>query len=94
MAFRFDGNWVEAEVCEPGPGIPESRRAAAFERFQRSDTAGPEERRGAGLGLAIAHAYAQRNGGEITLGEAPSLDGLPGGLRAALRLPCAVQPDK
>lgn len=94
VAVRFDGDWVEAEVCDTGPGIPESRRAAAFERFQRSDTAGPEERRGAGLGLAIAHAYAQRNGGEITLGDAPSLDGLPGGLRAALRLPCAVQPDK
>lgn len=94
VAVRFDGDWVEAEVCDTGPGIPQSRWASAFERFQRSDIVGPEEGRGAGLGLAIAQAYAHRNGGEITLGDAPPLEGLAGGLRAVLRLPRAVQPDK
>jgi two-component system sensor histidine kinase TctE len=86
VSVRLEGSSVEAEVCDTGPGIAPADRAAVFERFQRND-AGTAERRGAGLGLAIARAYARRNGGEIILADAPALDGLQGGLRAVLRLP-------
>lgn len=72
-----------AEVSDDGPGIAAARRAEVFERFrQAGDRAG-----GAGLGLAIARAYAQRNGGDIVLAEA---DGGTG-LRAILQLPPATR---
>jgi two-component system sensor histidine kinase TctE len=71
-----------AEVCDDGPGIAPSRRAEVFERFRQiGDRAGV---RGAGLGLAIARAYARRNGGDIALAD---VDAGTHGLRAVLRLP-------
>lgn len=76
-----------AEVRDDGPGIAKARHAEVFERFH---SAGPTEKgaRGAGLGMAIARAYARRNGGDIELAEA----GLGSGLRAILRLPLASDP--
>ncbi|HEY2257123.1 MAG TPA: sensor histidine kinase [Variovorax sp.] len=85
VSVRCANGRAEAEVCDSGPGIPAQRRSAAFERFQRGD--GAQEARGAGLGLAIARACARRNGGDISLGEAPAIEGLPGGLRAILAIP-------
>lgn len=86
-----------AEVCDSGPGIAKARRAEVFERFHQS---GPgKAAHGAGLGLAIARAYAGRNGGDIELADAgtpfavvPEGTGIapsPTGLRAILRLPLA-----
>jgi len=89
VAVRLAAGHAEAEVCDTGPGIPASRRAAVFERFTRhAEGAGAQasNSRGAGLGLAIAHAYARRNGGEIVLGDAPAAEGSTGGLCATLRL--------
>lgn len=85
-----------AEVCDDGPGIAVARRAEVFERFRQIEGAdGHAGTRGAGLGLAIARAYAQRNGGDIELADpAPSSSSSPSlsstretGLRAILRLP-------
>jgi two-component system sensor histidine kinase TctE len=90
VAVRLAGASAEAEVSDTGPGIPAGLRAAAFERFRRNENGGDAAgNRGAGLGLAIADAYARRNGGVIELGDAPAIDGLAGGLRATLRLPLA-----
>ncbi|VTU19638.1 sensor histidine kinase [Variovorax sp. PBL-E5] len=87
VSVRLAGDSAEVEVSDTGPGIPAALRAAAFERFHRTDAGDAAENRGAGLGLAIADAYARRNGGVIELGDAEPSDGLPGGLRATLRLP-------
>lgn len=79
------GNRALAQVCDDGPGIAPERRAQVFDRFHTT-TAGE----GAGLGLAIARAYARRNGGEIVLGDGdrPAGPGRPG-LCAGLELPLA-----
>lgn len=85
-----------AEVRDSGPGIPADRHEALFRRFQREvdgaqpSGAGEAPARGAGLGLAIARAYARRNGGDIVF--APGEPNAQGGrgLCAALRLPLAV----
>ncbi|MFZ2293918.1 MAG: hypothetical protein WAW46_02650, partial [Polaromonas sp.] len=68
-----------------------------FERFSRgnaadaADTAGMAG--GAGLGLAIARAYARRNGGDIELADyvanSAGAASRTAGLRAILRLPLA-----
>ena len=49
-------------VADDGPGIAEVDRTRIFERFQRGpDVKAGEERPGAGLGLALASAIAQRH---------------------------------
>lgn len=92
VTVGIDAGTAFAEVCDDGPGIPPARRAEVFERFRQvGNDAGDgsaTNARGAGLGLAIASAYARRNGGEITLADATGADGGTG-LRATLRLPLA-----
>jgi two-component system sensor histidine kinase TctE len=77
-----DGAWVE--VRDNGPGIPVQRRAEVFDRFRQIHAEPGARASGAGLGLAIARAYARRNGGDVVLADAAS------GLRAILRMPLAT----
>ncbi|KAF1019329.1 MAG: Sensor protein QseC [Paracidovorax wautersii] len=76
-------------IDDSGPGIAPAERERVFDRFYRSPdlaTAAP----GNGLGLAIVRTIVQRQGIEITLGDAPARDGQPGGLRVTLALPSAL----
>ena len=95
VRVRMQEGQAFAEVRDSGPGIPADRHEAVFRRFQRegedaqASSTETGATRGAGLGLAIARAYARRNGGDIILmpGE-PRADG-GHGLCAALQLPVA-----
>lgn len=93
VAVRIEGRSVCAEVCDSGPGIAEHRRDGVFERFQQPTTYESPADHGAGLGLAIARAYARHNGGDIELADlAANSAGAASsttGLRAILRLPLA-----
>lgn len=57
-------------VRDEGPGMTESERLHAFERFYRGDQRG--EITGSGLGLAIAKRAVERAGGSIDLASAPN----------------------
>jgi signal transduction histidine kinase len=68
------GEWLCIEVHDTGPGIAASEVPLVFDRFhraQRSDAG--DEKRGAGLGLAIAKRAVELHGGNIhcesTVGE-------------------------
>lgn len=93
VSIRRGDAAMEARVHDTGPGIAPERRAAVFERFHRAADEGDASQRGAGLGLAIARAYARRNGGDIVLtggdGDGDEASGQRGGLCAVLRLPRA-----
>lgn len=80
---RVDGASAVLEVRDDGPGIAPARRAEAFARFRHTGARPGADARGAGLGLAIARAYARRSGGDIELSD---VDG-GSGLCAVLRLP-------
>ena len=67
-ATRNDGHSI-ITVRDEGPGMPESERVHAFERFYRGDQRG--EISGAGLGLAIAKRVVERAGGDIAIDSAP-----------------------
>jgi signal transduction histidine kinase len=57
-------------VRDDGPGIPPDERAAVFRRFHRGSGAA-DDSQGAGLGLALAAAIAERHGLAIRLEDAP-----------------------
>jgi signal transduction histidine kinase len=73
---------VTIEVCDEGPGIPESETGRVFERFYRADLARASSDGGAGLGLAIAQWIVDLHGGEI---HPESL--VPHGCRMVVTLP-------
>ncbi|MDB6060667.1 MAG: putative sensor histidine kinase [Verrucomicrobiaceae bacterium] len=73
---------VIIEVIDHGPGIPENKINSVFEPFVRLEVSRNKNTGGVGLGLAIAREAALRNGGELTLRNAPG-----GGLIARLTLP-------
>lgn len=55
----------EVRVCDTGPGIAESERAAIFEPYYRSE--GTIAAPGVGLGLAISHGLVRQMGGDLAV---------------------------
>jgi signal transduction histidine kinase len=54
--------WVRVAVSDTGPGVSEEHRVRLFDRFwQARDT----DRRGLGLGLAIARGIVEAHGGVL-----------------------------
>jgi len=55
--------WLEVEVWDNGPGIPEGKKQLIFDKFARGnkESAIP----GVGLGLAICRAIIEVHGGRI-----------------------------
>ena len=70
-------------VSDEGPGLTESHKTRAFDRFWRGHTDTP----GTGLGLAIVKSIVDTSGGSVTLRDGPST-----GLVVAVSLPAAPPP--
>ena len=69
-------------IHDEGPGIPEDKLETVFTPFYRIDASRSRHTGGIGLGLSIARDMAGKQGGKITLRNAPE-----GGLVATLALP-------
>ena len=76
------GSRIEMGVEDNGPGIPEDQYDEAMKPFNRLDESRNQNRKGVGLGLAIARDVARNHGGEMRLGKSDL-----GGLKATLSLP-------
>jgi len=83
LSAHRDGDAVEIDVSDEGPGFSRELAPRAFERFARRDGAA-RERPAAGLGLAIVRAIAEAHGGTATIVSAPSE-----GATVRLRMPLA-----
>ena len=63
MTTRFEKRKAIIEIADSGPGIPEEKREAVFERFIRLDSA--RSTPGNGLGLSLVKAVVERHNGTI-----------------------------
>ena len=82
VSAHIAGPTLRIVIADQGPGIPESDRPHATERFFRGETA--RSTPGSGLGLALVLAVAHLHHGELRLE-----DNDPG-LRAVLTIPAPV----
>jgi len=85
VAVTHRDDRVVVSVADDGPGMGETERARAFDRFWRSERTTTE---GTGLGLAIVRRLVEADDGTITLDEAPT-----GGLLATVGYPAADSRD-
>ncbi len=59
--------WIEIDVSDDGPGIPEDELHKVFERFQRATDANDHIVEGSGIGLAIVKEIVELHRGSIEL---------------------------
>lgn len=76
IASWCNGNVVELEVADAGPGVPHDVRHRIFEPFYTTKNGGT------GLGLAIVHHIADLHGGTVSACDCPQ-----GGAAFTLRIP-------
>ncbi len=82
ISARLRESWLEIEVADRGPGIPQEDLQRVFDKFYRvshSDGTG-----GTGLGLAISKGIVEAHGGRIWAESRPG-----GGARIMVELPLA-----
>lgn len=82
LSSHLSEGQIIVHVDDDGPGIAEENYEEALKPFSRLDPARNQNRKGVGLGLALANDAARSHGGSLTLDKSPL-----GGLRATLRLP-------
>jgi signal transduction histidine kinase len=70
VSVDVSGDWVQVQVRDDGPGIPEADRSQIFERFVRLEEDRARASGGFGLGLAIVKELVGLYGGTIEVGDA------------------------
>ncbi|GAA4168622.1 ATP-binding protein [Gryllotalpicola koreensis] len=74
---------VQLRVVDTGPGVPDDRKDAIFQPFQREgDT---DNSTGIGLGLALSRGFVEGMGGTLDAEDTPG-----GGLTMVVELPCVT----
>ena len=80
-----DGTGVRVRISDEGPGLAGHELLSVFDPFVRLETSRSRQTGGAGLGLTIARALAEKDGARVTL---HNRDG--GGLEAVVHWPSPV----
>ncbi|AWH32638.1 ATP-binding protein [Stenotrophomonas sp. SAU14A_NAIMI4_8] len=81
-----DQEGITVVVADDGPGLADDQLEAVFDPFVRVETSRSRETGGAGLGLTIARALAEKDGGRLWLRNRPA-----GGLEAVVHWPASTQ---
>jgi two-component system sensor histidine kinase ChvG len=82
------GSAVEVTIEDDGPGIPEGKLEAIFDRFYTERPAGEKFGTHSGLGLSISKQIVDAHKGEIFARNRRRSDGKIAGATFTVRLPC------
>ncbi|WP_414706692.1 ATP-binding protein [Ralstonia sp. UBA689] len=82
-----DGAWLQIDVQDSAPGVPETMLPRIFDRLFRADPSRSRALGGAGLGLSLCQTILAAHGGTIEARPSPL-----GGLWIAIRLPTLDPP--
>ncbi|MES2295463.1 MAG: two-component system sensor histidine kinase KdpD [Pseudomonadota bacterium] len=85
IVARPHGAWMNVLVYDNGPGLPQGREEAVFEKFTRGERESAKP--GVGLGLAICRAIVEAHGGKIEAAPSPE-----GGAGVVFALPLGTPP--
>ncbi|MNB72799.1 Sensor protein KdpD [compost metagenome] len=67
ISARREGQWVNIEVADDGPGIPDDTKNRLFEMFYTANNIRGDGRRGLGLGLSLCKSIVNAHGGTINV---------------------------
>lgn len=76
VSVRVHEDSYEVLVADNGVGVPAERRERIFEPFFQVDGSATRTHGGTGVGLAIARRVARGHGGDVTLLEGASVEGM------------------
>jgi two-component system sensor histidine kinase ChvG len=78
---------IAIAIGDDGPGIPDGKLEAVFDRFYTERPAGEKFGTHSGLGLSISKQIVEAHGGAITAENRADADGRTAGARFTIRLP-------
>ena len=78
---------IEIDVCDDGPGLPEGKLDAVFDRFYTERPQGEKFGTHSGLGLSISRQIVEAHGGSIRAENRYTSDRTVRGARFIVRLP-------
>lgn len=87
LSARRAGTVVEVAVTDEGPGLPEGKEEAIFDRFYSERPAGEKYGTHSGLGLSISRQIVEAHGGTIAAHNRRAPDGTVIGAVFTVRLP-------
>jgi signal transduction histidine kinase len=85
VRLAADGAWVQLDIEDAGPGLPEAAYGHGVDAFKRFDPARSRVNGGSGLGMSIITGIVKTLSGTIELSRSADL----GGLHTSIRLPLA-----
>lgn len=90
LTARHYGRAVLVTVEDQGPGIPEEKLTAIFDRFYTERPLGEQFGTHSGLGLSISKQIVEAHRGQIWAENRKTAEGITIGARFSVRLPAAV----
>ena len=94
LEARREGKMVMASVEDDGPGIPENKLEAIFDRFYTERPESEKFGTHSGLGLSISKQIAEAHGGSLLASNRSDAEGKVLGARFTFTLPAYVPPQE